>query len=219
MKPNSFLQIPLQVSPAQFERLQALQKQFSQACNAISPIAQKNRCWNRVALHHLVYRQMRERFSQLGSQMICNAVYSVCRIYRMVYDSPNSPFALSIRKGGSIPLVKFLESNPVYFDRHTLSIKSGVLSMFTLDGRMHFQINLEQKDVERFEHEKLREITLFFENNQFSLTFTFSSNRDEKIVSLSWPSYILVHEVESDPLQEGEVLSSNPTPFLQASQA
>jgi hypothetical protein len=190
------LRIPLGANEAQSARLVALQHLFASACNIISPIAQKNRCWNRVALHHLAYREVREKCPELGSQMACNAVYSVCRIYRMVYENPNSPFGLSIKEGGDLPLVKFLESNPVYFDRHTLSIKNQMLSMFTLDGRMHFQVNLHEVGLKRFQEEKLREITLVSHDHGHELIFTFTDPevQNPKVIDLQWPNYILVNE-------------------------
>jgi len=80
------LRIPLNATPQQFERLRSLQVAFAEVCNAIAPVVQRTRCWNRVALHHLVYRGMRERFPALGSQMICNAVYSVSRNARCVFQ-------------------------------------------------------------------------------------------------------------------------------------
>ena len=86
------LRIALNGTPTQFERLRALQVAFADVCNAIAPVVQSTRCWNRVALHHLVYRSMRERFPALGSQMICNAVYSVSRTARLVLQHPKSPW-------------------------------------------------------------------------------------------------------------------------------
>jgi len=53
---NSLLRIPLRASPDQVERLEALQKGFAQVCNALAPLVQQTRVWNRVALHHLAYR-------------------------------------------------------------------------------------------------------------------------------------------------------------------
>lgn len=112
---------------------------FAVACNVISPIAQTNRCWNRVALHHLCYRQIREQFPLLGSQMACNAIYSVCRAYRTVLTHPESPWRLDKKSTAPLPRVIFSQTAPVYFfDRHTLSVKPGHLSMFTLDGRLRF---------------------------------------------------------------------------------
>ncbi|NBT92621.1 MAG: hypothetical protein EBT37_08500, partial [Betaproteobacteria bacterium] len=74
---NILLRVPLNTSTEQSTRLKALQAVFAQACNALAPIVQQTKVWNRVALHHLMYRNLRERFPELGSQMVCNAIYSV----------------------------------------------------------------------------------------------------------------------------------------------
>lgn len=157
---NSTLRIPLQASPEQVQRLQALQSGFARVCNALGPVVQQTRVWNRVALHHLAYRQLREQFPEMGSQMVCNAIYSVSRTARLVFQHAQSPFNLALLGDRPLPLLRFADSCPVYFDRHTLSLKAGQLSMFTLDGRMRFQLALEARDEERFHQQKLREIVL-----------------------------------------------------------
>jgi hypothetical protein len=48
----------------------------------------------------------------------------------------------------------------VYFDRHTLSLKVGKLSLFTLDGRMQFELSLAPEQLALFETGKLREVVL-----------------------------------------------------------
>ena len=168
------LRLVLNPSPAQAARLAALQTAFAQACNALAPVAQSTRCWNRVGLHHLAYKQMRERFPDLGSQMVCNAIYSVSRACRMVYQHPASPFHVSRWGGKPLPRLQFQPSSPVYFDRHTLSIKAGQASMFTLDGRMRFDLGLSAADEERFRRQRLREIVLSQEDGRFVLTFVFA---------------------------------------------
>ena len=157
---NSVLRIALNASPEQGARLQALQSGFAQVCNALAPVVQQTRVWNRVALHHLAYRQLREQFPEMGSQMVCNAIYSVSRTARLVFQHSQSPFNLALLGDRPLPLLRFADSCPVYFDRHTLSLKAGQLSMFTLDGRMRFQLALEARDEERFHQQKLREIVL-----------------------------------------------------------
>ena len=157
---NTVLRIPLTASPEQLQRLQALQSGFAQVCNALAPLVQQTRVWNRVALHHLAYRQLREQFPEMGSQMVCNAIYSVSRTSRLVFQHPGSPFNLERLGGKPLPLLRFADSCPVYFDRHTLSLKAGVLSMFTLDGRMRFQLALGAQDEAAFHASKLREIVL-----------------------------------------------------------
>ena len=157
---NSIIRVPLNTNPEQFARLQALQSAFAEVCNALAPEVKKSRVWNRVALHHLHYRTLREKFPALGSQMICNAIYAVSRASRLVFQTPDSPFNLTKLGTKSLPLLQFADSCPVYFDRHTLSIKGTKLSLFTLDGRMHFELTLPKEQLLLFKVAKLREISL-----------------------------------------------------------
>lgn len=157
---DALLRIPLETTPAQVQRLLQLQQGFAQLCNALAPLVQQTRVWNRVALHHLAYRQLREAFPQMGSQMVCNAIYSVSRTCRLVFQSPSSPLHLDKLGDRPLPLLRFGANSPVYFDRHTLSIKAGQLSMFTLDGRMRFELALAPEVQQRFAQQKLREVVL-----------------------------------------------------------
>ena len=157
---DALLRIPLESTPAQVQRLLQLQQGFAQLCNALAPLVQQTRVWNRVALHHLAYRQLREAFPQMGSQMVCNAIYSVSRTCRLVFQSPSSPLHLDKLGDRPLPLLRFGANSPVYFDRHTLSIKAGQLSMFTLDGRMRFELALAPEVQQRFAQQKLREVVL-----------------------------------------------------------
>lgn len=166
-----FLEVFLNTSPEQAGRLRRLQTEFAAACNLVAPLAQANRCWNRVALHHLAYRDLRSRFPQLGSQMACNAIYSVARTYRILLQHPKSPCNIDQYPNRPLPLLQFQDTNPVYFDRHTLSIKGGQLSMFSLDGRLHFQLRLDEADAARFAQERLREIALRRVDKRFALQF------------------------------------------------
>lgn len=174
---NSRLQAHLHATPEQAARLQQLQAQFALVCNALAPLAQRTHCWNRVALHHMAYRQMREQFPNVGSQMVCNAIYAVSRTCRIVYQGQNSPFHIHRVGADKLPLVHFLPDSPVYFDRHTLSIKDGQASLYTLDGRMRFEIKLPKADLARLATEKLREIVLNGRGQRFSLTFMLESRQ------------------------------------------
>ena len=169
---NSVLRIPLNTSAEQAARLLALQAAFAQVCNALAPVVRESRCWNRVALHHMTYKSLREQFPALGSQMVCNAIYSVSRASRLVYQHPDSPFNLARLGDKRLPLLNFADSCPVYFDRHTLSLKGGQLSMYTLDGRMRFKLALGPQDEAAFHEKKLREIVLSRRaDGQFELAF------------------------------------------------
>ena len=157
---KSVIRVPLNTKPEQYARLQALQTAFAQVCNALAPEVQRSRVWNRVALHHLHYRALRQKFPALGSQMVCNAIYAVSRTSRLIFQTPASPFSLAKLGSKPLPLMQFADSCPVYFDRHTLSIKANKLSLFTLDGRMHFELTLPEEQLLLFRVAKLKEIVL-----------------------------------------------------------
>jgi hypothetical protein len=215
---NSPLCVSLHASPEQIVRLKALQASFAEVCNALAPLVQQTRCWQRVTLHHLAYRDLRARFPQVGSQMVCNAIYSVSRTCRVVFQHPQSPWNASRDPSRPLPLLRFLSGSPVYFDRHTLSLKEGKLSMYTLDGRMHFQISLSEADQKRFREDKLREVVLSEAVAGFQLTFFLVNEgqaqdaESSDLRNLELPEYVVV--------ETADVLSaSNSWPSIEVADA
>jgi hypothetical protein len=194
------VRIALNASAEQTTRLMSLQKAFAQVCNALAPIVQRNRCWNRVTLHHLAYRELRERFPAIGSQMVCNAIYSVSRTSRLLFQHPDSPFNIARLEGKPLPTLRFTDSCPVYFDRHTLSIKGGRLSMYTLDGRVRFDVALDPAHELSFQEKKLREVVLSRSAGAYELRFRFSESPDgdaqpiDAALSARIPEYVVVEE-------------------------
>jgi hypothetical protein len=196
---NSYLRISLNANAEQAARLLALQAAFAKACNVLAPLVRQTRCWNRVTLHHLYYKALREQFPELGSQMVCNVIYSVSRTSRQIYQHPQSPFNIARLEGKSLPLLNFADTCPVYFDRHTLSIKDGRLSMYTLDGRMRFDLELSPQAQAGFREQKLREIVLSRTPKQdFELSFIFSEAQAESASAATdggeVPEYVMVEE-------------------------
>ncbi len=181
---NERLYVRLQTTPEQDVRLHALQRVFAQACNALAEIAREARVWSRVGLHQLGYYPMRERFPALGSQMVCNAVYSVCRACRLVYQDPQSPYAVGRAVGARLPVIRFTDDAPVYFDRHTLSLRAGHASMFTLDGRLRFNLPLAPVDEQRFRHARLIELKLTRDELGVVLVFTFADESGPPAVAM-----------------------------------
>jgi hypothetical protein len=196
------LRISLNASPEQIARLRQLQQAFAQVCNALSPQVQQSRCWNRVTLHHLAYKRLREQFPAMGSQMVCNAIYSVSRTSRLVYQHPESPFNLSRLGDKPLPLLRFADTCPVYFDRHTLSVKDGQLSMYTLDGRIRFHLALRPEDEASFHEKKLREIVMSrTATDGFELSFLFLTPSEGDEISADKeqdpgeiPDYVMIDE-------------------------
>ena len=200
---NFSLRIVLNTTPEQLAKLLALQAAFATVCNALAPTVQQTRVWNRVALHHLTYRSLRDRCPDLGSQMVCTAIYSVSRTSRLIFQHPQSPFNLTKLTGRPLPLLRFSDSCPVYFDRHTLSVRDGQLSMFTLDGRMRFALALQPADEANFNEKKLREIALSRRlDGQFELSFLFADGADASVSEVAGPTdaeipeYVMVEEAQ-----------------------
>ncbi|MFN4262016.1 MAG: RNA-guided endonuclease TnpB family protein, partial [Gemmataceae bacterium] len=72
--------IRLDVTAEQSTSLAALRAAYADTCNRLVPIVREHRLWNRVALHNLAYSMLRSA-TPLGSQMCCNAIFSVCKAY------------------------------------------------------------------------------------------------------------------------------------------
>lgn len=206
MKPQVILRMALDAE--QTERLTQLQQMFARACNHLSPIVQQSRCWNRVALHHLAYRELREHFPALGSQMACNVIYSVSRTCRALFQNRSSPYALHRLGAGPLPRLLFLPESPVYFDRHTLSLKDGRVSMYTLDGRIRFNLPLDDEQQALFRNARLREVVMSGAGAERMLSFTFdeegaaarpASDAHDKTESLEMPEYVMVIEASPPP--------------------
>jgi hypothetical protein len=194
---NSLVSLRLNTTPEQSARLRALQIAFAEVCNALVPTVRETRIWNRVTLHHMTYKDLRERFPAVGSQMVCNAIYSVSRSCRMVFQTPGSPFHLSILGDKPLPMMRFMDTSPVYFDRHTLSLKSGQVSMYTLDGRMRFQLTLQPEDEAAFHQRKLFEIILKRSGDAYFLNFRFGDATGAENVVLAAVPEPLHHQPQA----------------------
>lgn len=195
------LVVLLQGGPEQQRRLMELRALFTQACNALAPQVAQTRCWNRVALHHMAYKPLRERFPQLGSQMACNVIYSVSRAARLAYQHPASPYNLARTGHQLLPIMRFKGPVPVYFDRHTLSVRAGEVSLFTLDGRIRFKVDLSPEMETRFRTEKLREVVLAQRSDgAWGLTFDFAfpAEAEAPVVGTDWPEYLVLASTQ-DP--------------------
>lgn len=168
---DAVLRVPLDPAPSQELRLQALQQAFAEVCNAIAPLVVQTGVWNRVALHHMAYKPMRARFPQLGSQLICNAIYAVSRTCRWVFQRPGSAHHVSTWRGRALPQLHFSPRCPVYLDRNTFSLKQGQASLYTLDGRMRFELALGDRREALFHSAKLVEIVLLRVRDRYEMRF------------------------------------------------
>lgn len=175
---NQRLQVRLQTTPEQDQKLRALQQVFVRACNVLAAQARSTGVWGRVGLHQMAYHRLRAQFPELGSQMLCNVIYSVSRACRLIYQNPRSPFGVRARGRSRLPLLRFADDAPVYFDRHTLSVREGHASMYSLDGRLRFNLPLAPEHEYRLRHGGIREIALTRDADSMIMTFSFAQRDD-----------------------------------------
>ncbi|WP_447973767.1 RNA-guided endonuclease InsQ/TnpB family protein [Nitrospira sp. Kam-Ns4a] len=146
--------IKLDASPEQAARLAALQAAYADACNRLVPIVREHRVWNRVALHQRAYSMLRAA-TPLGSQMCCNAIFSVCKAYK-------TQKALGrIRKDAEVPGIRFDRAS-VHFDKRTYSLKGETVSLNTLSGRITVPMRLGEHQRRILESGPSREAELVF---------------------------------------------------------
>lgn len=125
------ISISLDTLQDQEKKLFNLQNAFGSACNLIVPEVVEHRCWNRVALHNLTYSKIRST-SPLGSQMVCSAIFAVCKAYKN----------RNILKDDTVPTIQFHKNRSVHFDKRTYTIKDNILSLYTLEGRIHIPMRM-----------------------------------------------------------------------------
>ncbi|MDE3055890.1 MAG: IS200/IS605 family accessory protein TnpB-related protein [Verrucomicrobiota bacterium] len=119
--------IKLNISELQRESLCELQETFVQGCNQVAEVAFLTKERNRIRLHHLCYRTLRQSLPKLGSQMSCNVIAKTAACLK----------ALKTPKQ-----ILFKRECSVHFDKRTYSLKQGVLSLFTLRGRIRIPLEI-----------------------------------------------------------------------------
>jgi len=125
------ISITLEAPKEEVDELFSLQDAYFDACNTIVPTVVEHQCWNRVDLHKLTYYKIRAS-SPLGSQMVCNAIFSVCKAYKNRL----------IDKSEEVPVIRFHKNRSIHFDKRTYTIKGDILSLKTLNGRIKVKMKM-----------------------------------------------------------------------------
>jgi putative transposase len=141
-----------------------LREAFRFVCNQLTGPVMENRCWNRVALHRLSYSKIRAN-SPLGSQMVCNAIFAVCKAYK----------SRNIIKDEAMPQIIFHKSRSVHFDKRTYSIKGDSISLYALGGRVTLKMRLGEFQQTYLSQGEPKEAELIFKKGYwyFNLVLDF----------------------------------------------
>lgn len=137
----------------QHQSLKKTMEAFNNACNYISKRAFETKTFNQVKLHHLVYREARNKFPELSSQFIVRAIAKVSDSY------------IAEKK----TLHKFKKYSAVVYDQRLLSFKRlSIASINSVDGRLKIPFVIGQ--YRSLEGKSIKgQADLTFENNKFFL--------------------------------------------------
>ena len=167
--------ILLRTTSAQGKSLAALRAAYAEACNRLVPTVIEHRCWNRVAMHNLAYSGLRAQ-TALGSQMACNAIFSVCKAYK-------AQKALGrIKQHEPVPQLRFDRAS-VHYDKRTYSLKGDALSLYTLAGRITVTMKLGEHQRRIFKSGEAKEAELVFRNGNWFFNLVVESDDPQAVAS------------------------------------
>ncbi|MCY0907658.1 MAG: hypothetical protein OWR62_04655 [Sulfobacillus thermotolerans] len=146
------LTVHLQPNTTQAQSLLGTMERFNAACNAIANIAFREHTASQVKLHHLMYREVRERFG-LSAQMAVPAIGKVVESYKR--DKSIQP--------------TFRPYRAIVYDDRLLSWKGlDRVSILTLAGRIMVPVVMGSYHVQRLRRVR-GQADLIYRDGQFYL--------------------------------------------------
>ncbi|MBP1931788.1 RNA-guided endonuclease InsQ/TnpB family protein [Ammoniphilus resinae] len=113
--------IKLMPNHEQYQSLKETMHLFNIACNEISEVAFREKCFAKVKLQKVCYYDIREKYERLSSQLVIRAIAKVCEAYKV-----NRKVQCQFRLDGAI-----------IYDQRILSFKGlECASISTINGRM-----------------------------------------------------------------------------------
>jgi len=160
------LTIKLHPSPEQFNMLKETMEAFNEACNSIAETAFNSKTFNNWQLHHLVYRDIRERFN-LSAQMTVRAISKVADAY----------------KTSKTTKATFNLHGAMVYDQRILSWKGlEAVSILTLHGRQRIPMQIGMYQQTRID--KIRgQADLLLRDGVFYLAATIEVPETEPFVA------------------------------------
>lgn len=152
----------------QYRALLCTMRTFNQVCNQISVRAFQEQEFQKIQLHHIVYREQRTILPEFSSQLTIRAIDVVSCSYKT--------------KRGKRPNGFKHTSAVVYDDRCITFRGTEFVSIWTTEGRLHIPIKVWDK--EQFKHRK-GQVDLILQNGTFFLTVVIDVPSVEKYVTKS----------------------------------
>lgn len=143
-----------------------LKRSFVKACNDVSEVAVREGSRSRTLMHSLAYESIRTKYPELGSQLCCNAIYAVTKIYKQV--------DVAVKRRIVRPIY-FADSFPLIYDSRTVSFFEDRISIYTPKGRMHFSIDNGPELLTRIKKVGIKEVLMYKTDADVCLDIRFKN--------------------------------------------
>lgn len=150
---NIVLKVKLNTNEIQHSALLRTMNTFNDVCNDISNQAFEAKEYQKVQLHHMVYKGQREAMPDFSSQLVVRAIGVVSDSYKVKRNRNQRNY--------------FKKTSAVVYDDRVITFRdSGTVNIWTNDGRIEIPIQVYDKD--KFKYRK-GQVDLVYQNNNFYL--------------------------------------------------
>lgn len=175
--PTRALVVPLALSPDQHAMYSRLADLYNRVWGSAVSWYDANRTVNAVAAHKALYAGLRDRFPQLPSQFVCNALHDAAGAVRS-WNSNHPKRGWSLRASRRKPTVRF--------DLRTMSLRGNLLTLSSMHGQKRQRFLLPSIPAwfdERYPERRLQAVTLVLDPNGLMarLTLTFRIPKAEPV--------------------------------------
>ena len=132
-------------------------------------------CGARSALRGVECNTRLRAETPLGSQMACNAIYSVCKAYK-------AQRALGRISKDAVPLIRFNRAT-VHYDKRTYTLKGDALSLNTLEGRIRVALRPGEHQQRILKSGQPKEAELVFRQGDWFFNLVVEGEDSQPIAS------------------------------------
>ena len=167
--PTRALVLPLALSPDQHAMYSRLADLYNRVWGSAVSWYDANHTVSAVAAHKALYAGLRDRFPQLPSQFVCNALRDAAGAVRS-WNSNHPKRGWSLRASRRKPTVRF--------DLRTMGLRGNLLTLSSMHGlkRQRFLLpGMPEWFASRYPERRLQAVTLVLDSNDLMtrLTLTF----------------------------------------------
>lgn len=175
--PTRALVVPLALSPDQHAMYSRLADLYNRVWGSAVSWYDANHTVSAVAAHKALYAGLRDRFPQLPSQFVCNALRDAAGAVRS-WNSNHPKRGWSLRASRRKPTVRF--------DLRTMGLRGNLLTLSSMHGQKRQRFLLPSIPAwfdERYPERRLQAVTLVLDSNGLMarLTLTFRIPKAEPV--------------------------------------